>query len=158
MASIVGPGFTRSKAQIYVALLFMHLGCGDGSTNSGSGGNGNMTAIRYCGDHVIRVDYMDNLPGDYYRCRISLDGTHLCAITVRAPASGFGPGVAYDSSEAFDSTTLAAIAFADDDKLLDEGRLDFAPNGSSYFLRRKRDLPQSELDRLWAEYMNHCLS
>ena len=69
-------------------------------------------AIRYSGNATIRVTYRDS--GDY-ACSVSVAGRSVWSGTVGAPASGFGPGVAYDSPEAYDSTARAALAFAEED-------------------------------------------
>jgi hypothetical protein len=79
-----------------------------------------MAAIRYIGNVSIRIEYTGNATDDYVctlRGRTSDGGptvTGKCKVTVRAPAAGFGPGIAYDSPEAFDSTARAALAFAAD--------------------------------------------
>lgn len=52
--------------------------------------------------------------------------------TIGAPASGFGPGVAYDSPAAYDTTARAALAFADADTLLRDAELDVGHEGSRF--------------------------
>lgn len=72
-------------------------------------------AIRYCGGLKITLFWNDN--EQMYRCLIS-HGRARAAVFVGAPASGFGPGVAYDGSVAYDRTAHAAVSFAtsgDDD-------------------------------------------
>lgn len=61
-------------------------------------------AIRYCGNQSIRVVYLDS---GVYRC-----STAGQSLTLHPPAAGFGPGIAYDSPEAYDQTARAAISFA----------------------------------------------
>lgn len=69
-------------------------------------------ATRYSGDLKINVTYRDR--GDY-ACTIALHGINAWKGTVRPPAMGFGPGIAYDSPEAYDSVARAAVAFAIDE-------------------------------------------
>lgn len=68
-------------------------------------------ARRYCGSVRANVVYLDS--GEYV-CSVTTPDGRWCG-TVLPPASGFGPGIAYDSSEAYDRTAHAALSFADDD-------------------------------------------
>jgi hypothetical protein len=66
-------------------------------------------ATRYSGNATIRIHFTEM---DDYGVSISAGGRNVYRGTVGAPAVGFGPGVAYDSSEAFDETARAALSFA----------------------------------------------
>jgi hypothetical protein len=65
-------------------------------------------AKRYIGDAIVTIAYHDS--GDYrgtiraYKHTWKFDG-------LRAPAMGHGPGIAYDSSEAYDRMAVAAVSF-----------------------------------------------
>jgi hypothetical protein len=69
-------------------------------------------ASRYCGQLKITVLYTDQ--GDY-RASVQAGKAQLWKGRIGAPPAGFGPGVAYDSPEAYDSTAHAALSFAADD-------------------------------------------
>lgn len=73
-------------------------------------------AVRYCGNARIRVLYRDE--GDY-RCSVSVEGVRLWRGFVSPPAAGYGPGISYDSPEAYDLTARAALAFAEHEARLD---------------------------------------
>lgn len=78
-----------------------------------------MAATRYCGKLRIVIAYRDDSRQDYYDCRVSVDrarGGKVLRFPVMPPAAGFGPGIAYDSSEAFDRTAAAAVSFAANDE------------------------------------------
>lgn len=71
-------------------------------------------ATRFCGALRISVSYTNR--GDY-KATVSTAanqklGLNLWSGRVGAPPAGFGPGVAYDSPEALDSTAHAALSFA----------------------------------------------
>jgi hypothetical protein len=89
-------------------------------------------AYRYCGSVRVRVELNTSTHPPSYRCRVKATTVH-----VRAPACGFGPGIAYDSALAYDATAHAALSFADDatDGAATEG-CDF--NDSGWAIRRKR--------------------
>jgi hypothetical protein len=69
-------------------------------------------ATRYSGNATIRVVYLDHLT---YQCRVSVDGRSVWHGWIGPPERGFGPGIAYDSPRAYDSTARAALAFAEDE-------------------------------------------
>lgn len=64
-------------------------------------------ARRYCGSIAIDVVYADY---EVYRVRVL--GR---SFNVGAPASGFGAGIGYDSSEAYDQVARAAVSFSEDE-------------------------------------------
>lgn len=73
-------------------------------------------ARRYCGRLSIEVLYrprvrLGSSGTDWYYCRVTL-GRTAQVLEVHAPAAGFGPRVAYDSSEAYDRIARAAVEFA----------------------------------------------
>ena len=70
-------------------------------------------ARRFSGNATIYLSYTDR--GDY-RVTIGVEGRDAWRGRVNPPAAGFGPGIAYDSSEAYDQTARAAIAFAEADR------------------------------------------
>ena len=69
-------------------------------------------AKRYSGDLQISVVYDDK---NHYRTAVSRGGKLLWRGIVNPAPSGFGPGVAYDSSQAYDEVASSALAFADHD-------------------------------------------
>lgn len=86
-------------------------------------------ARRYCGSILIRIHLEDSC------------GEYLCSLPgwqsyIGAPASGFGPGVSYDSPTAFDQTARAAISFAMNDGAVDGHGLELDPHGN-LMIRRK---------------------
>ena len=72
-------------------------------------------ATRYSGDLKISVVYDDSRRDDVYRVSISRDGRNVWRGQIGPPASGFGPGIGYDSAQAYDRTAHAALSFADDE-------------------------------------------
>lgn len=69
-------------------------------------------AKRYSGSLQISVVYDDK---NHYRTAVSQGGKLLWRGIVNPAPSGFGPGVGYDSSQAYDEVALSALAFADHD-------------------------------------------
>lgn len=67
-------------------------------------------AKRYSGSLQISVVYDDK---NHYRTAVSRDGKLLWRGIVNPAPAGFGPGVAYDSSQAYDEVASSALAFAD---------------------------------------------
>lgn len=65
-------------------------------------------AIRYIGDATVRIKYRDR--GDYTGT-ISAGGHTWHFDELHAPRVGFGPGIAYDSSEAYDEMAGSAVTF-----------------------------------------------
>lgn len=56
---------------------------------------------------------IDDSTGEHYFCRVSIKGTRTAWTgRVGAPRVGFGAGVAYDSTRAYDAIAQAAVAFA----------------------------------------------
>ena len=69
-------------------------------------------AKRYSGDLQISVIYDDK---NHYRTAVSQGGKLLWRGIVKPAPAGFGPGIAYDSSQAYDEVASSALAFAEDD-------------------------------------------
>lgn len=69
-------------------------------------------AKRYSGDLTIVLAYDDR---GFYPTAISRGRRRIWRGQIGAPASGFGRGVAYDSSRAFDDIARSALSFADHD-------------------------------------------
>ena len=69
-------------------------------------------AKRYSGNLQINVAYDDR---GHYRTSVSRGGTNLWHGRVDPAPSGFGPGVAYDSPQAYDQIARSTLAFADDE-------------------------------------------
>lgn len=65
-------------------------------------------AKRYIGEAVVRIQYHD--AGDY-RGTVSANGHVWRFAELRAPACGFGPGIGYDSSTAYDEMAASAVSF-----------------------------------------------
>jgi hypothetical protein len=91
-------------------------------------------AKRYSGSLQINVVYDDH---GHYRTSVSSGGKLLWRGTVNPAPVGFGPGVAYDSPQAYDKIASSAIAFADDEVggIADEAEYD--ENLTGYLIRRK---------------------
>mgnify|MGYP006969347834 CR=1 FL=1 len=70
-------------------------------------------ATRYIGDATVRIRYRDE--GDYAGVITVPSGDggrwHWHFDDLHAPAIGFGPGIAYDSPEAYDEMAGSAISF-----------------------------------------------
>ena len=71
-------------------------------------------ARRYSGNLSVTVLYEDEGRDGRYRVTVS-NGRDAYKTFLRPPASGFGPGIAYDSPEAYDRVARAAISFAIDE-------------------------------------------
>lgn len=74
-------------------------------------GENKTMARRYSGRVSIDVVYKDE---GYYDVKVKSPEVPRYIFTIEPPASGFGPGVAYDSPEAYDSVAKSAAAFAND--------------------------------------------
>jgi hypothetical protein len=70
-------------------------------------------AKRRSGNAVVRLRYDDI---GNYETRVAVEGRNVWTGTLHPPMAGFGPGIAYDSPEAYDQTARAALAFAIDEK------------------------------------------
>lgn len=79
-------------------------------------------AKRYSGDLEVDVGYDKR---NFYRASVRRGGEVLWRGRVNPAPAGFGPGVAYDSAEAYDDIARSALSFADDEKPR-EGILDGA--------------------------------
>jgi hypothetical protein len=90
-------------------------------------------AKRYSGDLQISVTYDDR---GFYRTSVSSGGKPLWRGQVKPAPAGFGPGIAYDSPQAYDEVAQSALAFADDEKrgLADDAEFD--ENLTGYLIRR----------------------
>lgn len=88
-------------------------------------------AKRYSGDLQISVTYDDR---NFYRTSVSRGGKLLWRGTVPV---GFGPGVAYDSPQAYDEVASSALAFADDEVGGIGDTADFDENLTGYLIQRK---------------------
>lgn len=88
---------------------------------------------RYSGSLEINVVYDDR---GHYRTSVSGDGKLRWRGTVTPAPAGFGPGVAYDSPQAYDEVASSAIAFADDEvgDIADEAEYD--EDLTEYLIRR----------------------
>lgn len=69
-------------------------------------------ARRYSGQVTVECTYLDS---NVYECRVSTPSETI-DVEVGPPAAGYGPGVAYDSPEAYDQVARAALSFADDEE------------------------------------------
>lgn len=93
-------------------------------------------ATRYSGTAIIRVTYEDR--GDY-KASVSDANGNLWRGRIGAPAAGFGPGIAYDSPKAYDSTAHAALSFADEDTDGDVGNAASSDlDGSGWHIGRSK--------------------
>lgn len=81
-------------------------------------------AIRYCGS--VRIDLTYEESDGCYDGKVVVD-SHTYSVSVGPPASGCGPGVAYDSPEAYDRAAHAALSFAAADTEWGEGSDIFTP-------------------------------
>lgn len=64
-------------------------------------------AKRYIGEAVVTVTYHDS---NDYRGSVKVPGASW-RFLIRPAPSGFGPGIAYDSPEAYDSIAASAATF-----------------------------------------------
>jgi hypothetical protein len=73
-------------------------------------------AKRYCGKLIINIKYVGGTGGDEYAGSVSLrtDGKLWTydLTGLRCAPIGFGSGIAYDSSKAYDKMAEAAVSFA----------------------------------------------
>jgi hypothetical protein len=81
-------------------------------------------AVRYSGSVRIELSYNDS--DGCYDGKVVVDG-HTYSVSVGPPASGYGPGVAYDSPEAYDRAAHAALSFAAADAEWGDGCDIFTP-------------------------------
>jgi hypothetical protein len=81
-------------------------------------------AVRYSGWVRIELTYQDS--DGCYDGKVVVDG-HTYSVSVGPPASGYGPGVAYDSPEAYDRAAHAALSFAAADLEWGDGSDIFTP-------------------------------
>lgn len=95
-------------------------------------------AKRYSGSLQINVVYDDR---GHYRTSVSSGGKLLWRGTVNPAPSGFGPGIAYASPQAYDEVASSAISFADDEKgdIADEAEYD--EDMSGYLIKRSPAKP-----------------
>ncbi|HSX22528.1 MAG TPA: hypothetical protein VLE97_07130 [Gaiellaceae bacterium] len=91
-------------------------------------------AKRYSGNLTINVVYDDK---NFYRTSVSSEGKPLWSGTVNPAPVGFGPGVAYDSPQAYDEVAGSAIAFADDEVSGVADEAEYDENLTGYLIRRK---------------------
>jgi hypothetical protein len=75
----------------------------------------NNVARRYIGDAVIEITYRDGCEAnggrDDYIGRVTANGRTWHFDALYAPQCGHGAGIAYDSSEAYDSMAASAVSF-----------------------------------------------
>jgi hypothetical protein len=96
-------------------------------------------AVRYSGSVRIELTYQDS--DSCYDGKVVVD-THTYSVSVGPPAIGYGPGVAYDSPEAYDRAAHAALSFAAADTEWGEGCDIFTPaaevSENGWVIRRHR--------------------
>jgi len=72
-------------------------------------------ARRFIGQAVIEVEFDDNYKGDpdryYYKGHMSAGGKSFTSGGFGSPCNGWGPGVAADSSEAYDRVSVSVVEF-----------------------------------------------
>jgi hypothetical protein len=94
-----------------------------------------VTATRYCGALVVRMEWRDEYGN--YLARIAKGGRNVWSAVVGAPASLEVP---VDAPVAFDATARAALAFAFDegkgDSPIDDGDAEYDDAG--FLVRRRR--------------------
>jgi hypothetical protein len=91
-------------------------------------------AKRYSGDLKINVTYDDH---NFYRVSVSRDGKSLWHGRVNPAPAGFGPGIAYDSPQAYDEVASSALAFADEE-IGDVGdTAEYKEDLTGYLIRRE---------------------
>jgi len=91
-------------------------------------------AKRYSGDLQISVTYDDR---NFYRTSVSRGGKLLWRGTVNPAPVGFGPGVAYDSPQAYDEVASSALAFANDEVGGISDDADYKEDLTGYLIQRK---------------------
>lgn len=99
-------------------------------------------AKRYSGTLKIRVSYEPGMDGFDYDARVS-DGSEHYRCRIGAPKVGFGPGVAYDSPEAYDQIARSAIAFAVNDTDMGDSA-EYNEDFSEYEVRRSLNPPKKK--------------
>ena len=96
-------------------------------------------AVRYSGSVRIELTYQDS--DGCYDGKVVVD-SHTYSVSVGPPASGYGPGVAYDSPEAYDRAAHAALSFAAADLEWGDGSDIFTPaaevGANGWVIRRAR--------------------
>jgi hypothetical protein len=92
-------------------------------------------AKRYSGSLQINVTY-DNR--GHYRTSVSSGGKLLWRGGVKPAPAGFGPGIAYDSPQAYDKVASSALAFADDEVRGIGDEADFDENLTGYLIKRTK--------------------
>jgi hypothetical protein len=94
-------------------------------------------AVRYSGSVRIELTYQDS--DGCYDGKVVV-GAQTYGVSVGPPASGYGPGVAYDSPEAYDRAAHAALSFAAADTEWGDGCDIFTPAAdigpSGWIIRR----------------------
>jgi hypothetical protein len=90
-------------------------------------------AKRYSGSLKITVTYDDH---NFYRTSVSQGDKLLWKGTVRPAPAGFGPGVAYDSPQAYDEVASSALAFADNEIRGIGDEAEFKEDLTGYLIRR----------------------
>ena len=96
-------------------------------------------ALRYLGNLVVSVAYDDR---GFYRASVG-EGGEFWRGTVRPPAGGFGPSIAYDSPLAYDAVARAAVSFALDERPDFEDAAYAGPHGGEF--RRPSGRPYARL-------------
>jgi hypothetical protein len=90
-------------------------------------------AKRYSGNLQISVTYDDR---NFYRTAVSRGGKLLWRGTVNPAPAGFGPGIAYDSPQAYDEVASSALAFAHAEIGGIGDEAEFDENLTGYLIRR----------------------
>lgn len=90
-------------------------------------------AKRYSGNLQISVTYDDH---NFYRTAVSRGGKLLWRGRVNPAPAGFGPGIAYDSPQAYDEIASSALSFADDEVGGIGDEAEFDENLTGYLIRR----------------------
>jgi len=90
-------------------------------------------AKRYSGNLAISVVYDDR---GHYRTAVSRGGKLLWRGTVNPAPAGFGPGIAYDSSKAYDEVASSALSFADHEVSGIGDDAEYDENLTGYLIRR----------------------
>jgi hypothetical protein len=92
-------------------------------------------ATRYSGSLQINVTYDDR---GHYRTSVSSGGKLLWRGAVNPAPVGFGPGVAYDSPQAYDKVASSAIAFANDEVDGIADKADYDEDLTGYLIKRAK--------------------
>jgi hypothetical protein len=96
-------------------------------------------AKRYSGNLQINVVYDDK---GHYRTSVSSGGKLLWRGIVNPAPAGFGPGIAYDSSKAYDEVASSALAFANHEVDGIDDEAEFDEDLTGYLIRRSRHGPR----------------